>query len=482
MNPKKTPITRRSFLRGAGAIVALPFLEAMLIGQERNAVRPPLRMGIFTVTGGSVLESWKPTETGRLQRLPSILRSLDAHKDDLLVLSGLSHSGHSDGGLNAHEHCALMHLTAAETVQKVNGRMAAGVSVDQAAARVVGEQTYLPSLEFGLTNQETRYSFLAPDVPIPYEGNPRLVYERMFRGRQPTVPNWRRRAALAAQQVQRTARTDSPEQSVVDLVREQANDLARELGSSDRHRLEEYLHGIRAIERRLAFIEDRQRIEVADAANPGPSRLHVPANLPAANVPIWQITRPVHRDPEYHAQYIRLVTDLMVLAFQTDTTRVATLAVGDDDAHFPGVVTVGYETHCHTLEHLGNSRRVEDADPIAREACRQIHAWYTMLFGELITKLKAIDEGGSTLLDNSMILYTSYMADGGHGTRDYPILLAGKARGTLRPGRHIAYRANTPVANLYVEMLQRMGSNLTRFGNSHTSANAAHEGRLPDLN
>ena len=481
MNPKTNSLTRRTFLRGAGAIMALPFLEAMLPAQERDQVRPPLRMGIFTVTGGSVLESWKPAETGRLQRLPSILRSLDAHKDDLLVLSGLSHSGRSDGGLNAHEHCALMHLTASESVRKINGRMTAGVSVDQAAARVVGDQTYLPSLEFGLANHENRYSFLAPDVPVPYEGNPRLVYERMFRGRTPTVPNWRRRATLAAQQVQQTARADSPERSVVDLVREQANDLARQLGSGDRHRLEEYLHGVRAIERRLAFIENRQRIEALDAESPGPSQLRTPANLPAANVPIWQITRPVHRDPEFHAQYIRLVTDLMVLAFQTDTTRVATLAVGDDDAHFPGVVTVGYETHCHTLEHLGNSRRVEDADPIAREACRQIHAWYTALFGELITKLKAIDEGGSTLLDNSMILYTSYMADGGHGTRDYPILLAGKAGGTLRPGRHNAYRANTPIANLYVEMLNRMGANVTRFGNSHTSAHAIHDGRLPDL-
>jgi hypothetical protein len=303
----------------------------------------------------------------------------------------------------------------------------------------------------------------------------------MFRGRTPTVPNWRRRAARAAEQVRSTAQADSPDRSVVDLVREQASDLSRTLSGGDRRRLDEYLHGIRAIERRIEFIETRQRIEALDVETPGPSRLHPTPRLPAANVPIWQITRPVHRDPEYHAQYIRLVTDLMVLAFQTDSTRVATLAVGDDDAHFPGVVTVGYETHCHTLEHLGNSRRVEDADPIAREACRQIHAWYTGLFGELLAKMKSIDEGGSSLLDNSMILYTSYMANGGHGTHDYPILLAGKAGGSLRPGRHLSYRQNTPVANLYVEMLSRMGPQVTRFGNSRNSANAAYEGRLPEL-
>jgi hypothetical protein len=478
MNPKRPILTRRSFLQGAGALVALPFLEAATAAQQ--AAAPPLRMGIFTVTGGTVLESWKPAARGTLDLLPSILRPLEPHKSDVLVLSGLSHSGRVEG-LNAHEHCALMHLTAANMVRRVNGRMYAGVSVDQAAARVVGDQTYLPSLEFGLTNQETRYSFLAPEVPVPYEANPRLVFERMFRGRRPTVPNWRRRAELAAQTVRASARSDSADQSVVDLVREQANDLSRQLGSGDRHRLEEYMHGIRAIERRIDFIEQRQRIEAIEAADPGPSRLHMPANLPAANVPIWQVTRPVHRDPEYHGQYIRLISDLMVLAFQTDTTRVATVAAGSDEAHFPGVVTVGYETHCHTLEHMGNSSRVENADPIAREAYRQIHAWYTELFADLVAKMKAIDEGGSSLLDNSMILYSSYMADGGHGTRDYPILLAGKARGTLRSGRHVAFQRNTPVANLYVEMLNRMGVNVTRFGNSHTSDHAAYDGRLPGL-
>src|SRR5271154_5825234 len=134
-----TKMNRRTFLRGAGAAVALPFLESVVHADGTTDARPPLRMGIFTVTGGTVLESWRPTEAGRLARLPSILRPLEAHKDDMLVLSGLSHSGRSEGGLNAHEHCALMHLTAAETVRKVNGRMVAGVSVDQAAARLVGD-------------------------------------------------------------------------------------------------------------------------------------------------------------------------------------------------------------------------------------------------------------------------------------------------------------------------------------------------------
>jgi hypothetical protein len=145
------------------------------------------------------------------------------------------------------------------------------------------------------------------------------------------------------------------------------------------------------------------------------------------------------------------------------------------------VVTVGYEYHMHTLEHQGNANRIEDADPTAREGCRQVHAWYTEAFAYMLEKMRAIDEGGSTLLDNCMLLYTSYMANGGHGTQNYPVLLAGRAGGTLRTGRHIACQKDTPVANLYVEMLARMGDQAGAFGNSRTSPKAAYDGRLPDL-
>jgi hypothetical protein len=157
------------------------------------------------------------------------------------------------------------------------------------------------------------------------------------------------------------------------------------------------------------------------------------------------------------------------------------VALGDDGAMFPGVVTVGYEYHCHTLEHQGNAGRPEDADPIAREALRQIHAWYTGLFAETVKKMKEIDEGGSTLLDNTLLLYTSYMADGGHGTQDYPVLLAGGARGTLKTGRQIDYQKKTPMSNLFVEMLQRMGAPAKQFGESATSRERRYDGRLPGL-
>jgi hypothetical protein len=477
---KGVPLSRRAVLRGAGAFLALPYLEAMAPRRAlaSNPGKPPLRLGIFSVTGGTVLESWRPREVGALGKLPSILRSLEPFKDDLLVLSGLAHSGNSDG-LNAHEHCAFLHLTGATLVKKVDGKIIAAVSVDQVAARATADQTYLPSLELGLNNNQ--YSFRSPETYVPYEANPRLVFERMFKGRSPVVPNWSRRGVARAEQILASSKPESPDRAVIDLVLDEAKALRRDLGRVDRHKLDEYLHSVESIEKRVSFLEARQAVEALDLADPGPSKIILPTNLPAEGLPIWKITQPVERDPERHAEYINLMADLIVLAFQTDTTRVATLAAGSDEASFPGVVTVGYERHCHTLEHQGNAAKIEDTDPIAREACRQIHAWYTALFAQMVGKMKSIDEGGSTLLDNTLLLYTSYMADGGHGREDYPVLIAGKAGGTLKPGRHVAFREKTPTSNLYVEILNRMGVETDVFGDNQTARNASYEGRLPGL-
>jgi hypothetical protein len=468
-------LTRRDVLRGTGALLALPFLESLSFGSA--AAKPPLRMGIVTVTGGTVLESWKPKEIGPLGKLPSILRCLEPLKNDLLVLSGLSHNGKTDG-LNGHEAAGYLHLTGAKEAGKVNGKSRSSKSIDQAAAEVVGQTSYLPSLEIGMSNQETRYSWRSADQHVPYEVNPRLVFDRMFRGRKVAVPDWNRRAAApaAAPGVKR----DSDDQSVLDLVLDEAARLKPNLSSADRLRLDEYLHAVRTVERRVQLVENLQQQAAMDSEHPGPSTAVVPPNLPDGKM-AGKMRQATERDPEIHAEFTRLMADLMVLAFQTDTTRVATFAVGTDESLFPGVVTVGYERHCHTLEHQGNADKPENADPIAREACRQIHAWYTGLFGEMIKRMKAIDEGGSTLLDNCMMLYTSYMADGGHGKDDYPVLLAGNAQGTLKPGRHLAFPRKTPMSNLYVEMLDRMGVKVDEFGESRTSKHAAFDGRLPGL-
>jgi hypothetical protein len=482
MRTQPTGLSRRHFLRGAGALLALPFMESMgrvSAFAASAAVRPPLRMGIFTVTGGTVIESWKVAQDGPFgsARLPSILRPLEFCKDDVLLLANLSQGGRSEN-LNAHEHAAFLHLTCANQVKRDAGKPVADVSVDQMVARHIGDQTFLPSLEIGLSNNETKYSFRSKTEPVPYEANPRLVFDRMFRGRKPVVPNWQRRAAALGESVQQSAGRDSYEQSVIDLVLEDARSLQKRLGRADQQKLDQYLHSVRTVEQRMQALEAKLRQEMLDAKDPGPAPLVHPEIYPE-NVNFGKVGQDIERDPEKHGEYTRIMADLMVLAFQTDTTRMCTLAIGSDGAMFPGVVTVGYERHCHTLEHQGNAGRIEDADPIAREACRQIHAWYTSLFAEMVKKMKELDEGGSSLLDNTMLLYTSYMADGGHGRNDYPALLVGNAQGSIKTGRQVSFENNTPVANLYIEMMDRMGVKTESFGDSQTSRNAAYNGRLP---
>ncbi|QVL33735.1 DUF1552 domain-containing protein [Telmatocola sphagniphila] len=474
-------LNRRSFLRGAGALLSLPFLE-QLARARTGSVKPPLRFGIFTVTGGTVLESWKPPAAGTLTKLPSILSPLEFAKSDLLLLSGLSNHGRSEGGLNAHEHCSLTHLTGAPLVRRIGGKFVAATSIDQVVANKLGGETLIPSLQIGLAGAENKYSFRTPDLALPTEANPRLVFDQLFRNRKAIVPNWPNRARNSEKTVGDKPQSPNPDRSVLDLVREEAQDLKRNLGYGDQIRLDQYLESVRAIERRIDFLEHRQLLEAKDALNPGPSKLIEVSGLPAENTPVWKVTQPVSRDPERHEEYIRLMADLMVLAFQTDSSRVCLFACGSDEANFPGVVTVGYERHCHTLEHQGNADKVENADPIAREALRQIHAWYTRLFAEMIRKMKSIDEGGSSLLDNTLMLYTSYMADGGHGMNNYPVLLAGNAGGTLKTGRHIEFKAQTPMANLYLEITDRFGLKLPNFGESHNSPHQAYDGRLPGLN
>ena len=273
------PLTRRAALRGAGAVLALPFLEswaaslAKAAGQPAKAVKPPLRMGIFTVTGGTVLESWKMKEAGPLAKLPSILKPLEFAKNDLLLVTGLSHGGESEN-LNGHENCAFKHLTGAAKVGKAAGRRYAGISVDQAAARVAGSETFLPSMEFGLSNHETQYSYRSVDEPVPYEDDPRLVFDRMFRGRKPVVPNWQRRASAAGSQAVRdSAPTGTYERSVVDAVTEEAKSLRGKLGIADRQKLDQYLDSVRSLESRVERLEARLRVEALDLKAPGPSKL-----------------------------------------------------------------------------------------------------------------------------------------------------------------------------------------------------------------
>jgi Protein of unknown function (DUF1552) len=463
-------MNRRHVLKAAGALLALPLLESLkpAWGAEpanQDDGRPPLRQFIITVAGGTVVESWKPEKDGPLQKLPSILRPLDAHKSELLVLSGLSQLGKQTGGGNAHTHCAGLHLTGAKEFVWEGKVPKSTISIDQAAAAAVAGETILPSLELGQPNGEQTYSWSAGGTTVPYEGDPKQVFDRLFKGRAPSVPTWSR-DKKAAKTATTAAKTKPPavsdERLVIDLVLEDAKALQKRLGKADQTRIGEFLEAVHSLETRIVKLDQRSANEAADRSSGGGkgSDLVLPKDDKG-----WKL-RWNDQDPEARAEYIELMTTLGILALQTDTTRVVTMSFGTDGELWDGVVTVTNEFHHHTLEHQANADPISKADPLSREACRQIHEWYSVQFAKVLTKMRAIDEAGSSLLDNSMVLYTSYMANGGHGTKDYPVLLAGRGKGTLRPGRHLALPMDTPVANLYLEMLDRMGDRRESFGGS----------------
>jgi hypothetical protein len=459
-------LTRRHALKAAGAFVALPFLESLKPAWGAEPAkpdddgRPPLRQFIITVAGGTVIESWKPGQPGPLQKLPSILRPLEAHKSELLVISGLSQLGKQRGGGNAHTHCAGLHLTGATEFVWEGKVPKSSISVDQAAAAAQAGETILPSLELGQPNGEQTYSWSAGGTVVPYEGDPRQVFDRLFKGRTPTVPTWTRdRKARSATTAKAKAPVASDERLVIDLVLEDAKALQKRLGKADQQRVGEFIEAVHSLETRIAKMDQRAAAEASDRGGKA-SDLVLPKDDKG-----WK-QRWNGQDVEMRADYLELMTTLGILAMQTDTTRVVTMSFGDDGELWDGVVTVTNEFHHHTLEHQANANPVSKADPLSREACRQIHEWYSVQFAKVLAKMRAIDEAGSSLLDNTMLLYTSYMADGGHGTHDYPVLIAGRGKGTIKPGRHVAAPMDTPVANLYLEMLDRMGDRRESFGGS----------------
>ncbi len=459
--------------------MALPFLESIApraIARAASIGGPPVRMAIFSYGQGTVRESWLPDSVGPLGQLPSILRSLEPFKEDMLLISGLSHHG-SNQSLNAHEHCALLHLTGAPQVGRSAGKLFTSVSVDQVAAEHFAQTTLFPSLELGAV-AEGNYSFTKRGIAVPTESNPQRLFNRMFRGGRPVVaPNWQARANWQAAQIQRSAGRYSHEFSVLDLVSDDAKSLNRMLGRDDKEKLSHYMDSIRSLEQRLELAEQRVAMELADAQRPGPT---APILSEAPEHDTDRYKKATQGHPVYYEEYVELMADMLILALQTDTTRVATFAAGGPGIYH-GVVTVGTERHGHTLDHNGGFPTPEKSDPIAREACRQKHEWMTRIFAKTVAKMKNIDEGGSSLLDNSMVLYTSYMADGGHGRNEIPSLLLGKAGGRLKTGQHLRFEEKTPVSNLYCEMLNIMGVPTTEFGENLTSSHAKYDGRLPGL-
>ena len=435
---KATHLPRRSFLKGLGASMALPMLDAMTPSRAlAAATRPPVRSAFIFVPNGVHLDNWTPKTTGANFDLPSILEPLTPVKNDLLVLSGLTHDKGraNDDGPGDHARNAGVFLTGAQPLKSQGSEIRAGISVDQVAARQVGSETKFTSLELAAEGGRSsgkcdsgyscaysnNISWRDAATPMTAETDPRLVFERLF-GNQ-----------LPKEMTESQARRQRYRKSILDFVLEDANRLNAKVGGDDKQKLDEYLTAVRDIEQRIERAEngvDSKKIS---------SRLR-PAGIPKG-----------------YDEHIRLLGDMMALAFQTDATRVASFMfarAGSNRTYRPIGVSEGH----HSLSHHQN-----DAGKLAKISA--INRFHTQQLAYILQKLKSIREGDGTLLDNCMIVYGSGISDGNkHNNENLPVLVAGG--GSILTGRHMRCPSETPMANLFLSMLDRMGAQVDRFGDS----------------
>jgi hypothetical protein len=441
MNPKTWPISRRTFLRGAGAALALPLLESLPVAAAARAARPPLRLACLFFPNGVWPDAWVPKQAGGDYELPFALTPLAPVKQDVLVVSGLD-KAQSHGG-DGHYAKTANFLTGLH-VAKTSGKdiSVGGISLDQLVAQKVGDETPLPSLELGIdpvisgTDSVVGYtrlygsyiSWRSAHEPVAREINPRLVYERLF-------------GAAGG------ARRDD-DRKLLDLVLEDARGLQGRLGRDDQVKIEEYLDAVRAVERRIDF-----------ASKPDP-RAWKP------QLPAGAAKEPGPAIPRDYREHVRLMLDLTVLTFWSDSTRVTTFMFANDVSNKNFSFVDGVRGSHHDMSHHSNK-------PDKIEQYQRINRWHVEQFVYVLNRLRSIREGKGTLLDSALVLFGSSLSDGNkHDPSNLPILLGGRAGG-LRPGRHVACPKNTPLCNLYVSMLERLGVRVDHFGDS--------KGPLPGL-
>ena len=430
----KKALPRRTFLRGMGATVALPLLDAMVPSMTafaRTAAAPVRRLGFVYMPMGCDLPRWTPPGEGRLAELSPSLQSLASVTDQLTVISNLELKN-AYPGTHATSNAAFLSAAKAKWTESTDYYL--GTTVDQIAAQQIGQQTLLPSLELSMDLLQTfgqcdngyacvyqnNLSWSSPTTPLPAEAHPRIVFERLF-GEGGSAAD--RRAAL-----QRRA-------SLLDWVRDDITRLQKDLGPEDRTRVGQYLDTVREVERRIQKAES----ETKDNALPDLDR---PTGVPAA-----------------YADHAKLMFDLQVLALQADVTRVITFQLARETSNrtYP---EIGVADPHHPLTHHGN-----DPEKIARMA--KINAFHVSLFAYLVEKLKATPEGDGSLLDHTLYLYGSGMGNPNvHDHVNLPILVAGGGATGVKGGRHIKYSAPTPLANLHLTLLERVGVRMDAFADS----------------
>jgi hypothetical protein len=397
-------------------------------------------MAFLFVPNGMHMPAWTPEKEGPLEKLPPTLEPLAEFKSEILLLDGLTLDGgraHGDGP-GDHARCVASFLTGAHPY-KTNGKdIRNGVSVDQVAAQAIGERTRFPSLELGCEPSAqagrcdsgyscaytSNMSWRTPTSFMPKEINPRAVFDRLFGDAD--MAN--RSAGLTQRQRYR--------KSILDFVAEDAKSLRRDLGVRDQRKLDEYLYAVREIEDRI------DKTDKLGATERGASNFPRPAGT-----------------PEDFDEHVRVMMDMMVLAWQADATRILTFMytnAGSNRSYPDNGVREGH----HTLSHHGN-------DPEKQAKIAKINRHHVSLLAHFLQRLRSVREGDGTLLDHAMIMYGSGLGDGNRHNHDrLPILVAGRGGGTIQPGRHRSYPKETPLANLYLAMLHRMGVKPDSFADS----------------
>lgn len=424
------PISRRAVLRGAGVSLALPWLDAM------TKSSPPVRMAFLYMPNGVNTKLWAPEGEGRNFKLSATLEPLNDLKDQIIVAQNLWNQASKDGDGHYVKEAAILTST---RITKTLGEdlNSNGVSMDQVAAQKVGDQTPIPSLELGISPEATgvdlavgytrvygcHIAWSSPTTPLAREINPRSVYERLFRSTAPQGHSGKQDALL------------------LDRVLGEAKDLRAQVGVDDRRRIDEYMSIVRSLE---------ERTQRASFVGRNAWKPRVPLTVSAAPA----------AEPKDYAEHVRLMLDMIALAFQTDTTRISTFMFGNAVSNISFRWLEGVSAGHHDCSHHAN-----DADKLRQY--QLINKWYVGQYAYLLRKLRDAREGESNVLDNSVIIFASALSDGNsHNPHKLPVVVGGKAGGRIASGQNLVYSEDTPLANLWVSVLNAFGTPVERFADS----------------
>jgi hypothetical protein len=435
---KFSSLSRRTFLQGAGALVALPALEKMVTTRAfaaEAASQSPVRMAWVFFPNGTIPGKWQPTKPGADWEMTPSLEPLADFRQDISIFTGLAqHNAKSLGdGAGDHARSAASFLTGAHPVKTDGANIRVGKSIDQFAAEHLGRETRLPSIELGTEGgrnagscdsgyscaYSNSISWKSPSQPMAKEVNPRRAFERLFGN-----------GGNGAEREKRMFYR----KSILDMVAADAAELKKSVGQSDRQKLDEYFTSVREIEQRIERLRN------------------APKNAPP------DFTTP-EKPPEDTREHIRLMYDLMVLAFQSDTTRIATFMLANEGSNrtYP---MVGVTDAHHGISHHQN-------DPEKMEKISKIDRFFVEEYAYFLKRLKETKDGDKTLLDNSLVLFGCAIGDGNrHNHDELPIILGGHGGGKIRPGRHIKMETETPLNNLFLSMVGAAGLEAKEFGDS----------------